>query len=183
MFIRHHWFGMPCYLPVACTLVLGASASIEPYNLVNCRGTRIWFSSLTSDLSVMSTMLKLSVPPSVPKDVLTQTSTHWNPRASVHRVAESQPSVPVNLTWNWQERKQSQIWERISWDSEYLSDGRIDKLCRYYSRQKNIKCKRIVKERIDRISRCTNRQNRLWTADRVCMTRSKLRMCNSDDVS
>ena len=30
--------------------------------------------------------------------VLTQKSTHWNPRASVRRVTESQPSVPVNLT-------------------------------------------------------------------------------------
>ena len=33
--------------------------------------------------------------------VLTQKSIHWNPRASVRRVMESQPSVPVNLTWNW----------------------------------------------------------------------------------
>jgi hypothetical protein len=31
--------------------------------------------------------------------LLTQKSTHWNPRASVRRVTESQPSVPVNLTW------------------------------------------------------------------------------------
>ena len=30
--------------------------------------------------------------------LLTQKSTRWNPRASVHRVTESQPSVPVNLT-------------------------------------------------------------------------------------
>ena len=30
--------------------------------------------------------------------VLTQKSTHWNPRAGVRRVTESQPSVPVNLT-------------------------------------------------------------------------------------
>ena len=104
--------------------------------------------------------------------LLTQKSTHWNPRASVRRVTESQPSVPVNLTWNWQGRKQSQIRERIDWDSEYLSDGRIGKLCRYYKRQKDIKCKRIVNERIGRISRYTKRQNRLWTADHVCMTRS-----------
>ena len=41
-------------------------------------------------------------------------------------------------------KKQSQIRERISWDSEYLSDGRIGKLCRYYRRQKDIKCKRVV---------------------------------------
>ena len=112
--------------------------------------------------------------------VLTQKSTHWNPRASVRRVMESQPSVPVNLTWNWQGRKQSQIRERIGWDSEYLSDGRIS--IRYYRWQKDIKCKRVVNERIGRISRYTKRQNRLWTADRVCMTRSKLRMCSSDDV-
>ena len=30
--------------------------------------------------------------------LLMQKSTHWNPRASVCRVTESQPSVPVNLT-------------------------------------------------------------------------------------
>ena len=35
--------------------------------------------------------------PSVPKDVLMQKSTHWNPRASVRRVTENQSSVPVNL--------------------------------------------------------------------------------------
>ena len=102
--------------------------------------------------------------------LLTQKSTHWNPRASVRRVTESQPSVPVNLTWNWQERKQSQIREHIGWDSEYLLDGRIGKLCRYYRQQKDIKCKRVVKERIGRISRCTKRQNRLWIADRVFET-------------
>ena len=45
----------------------------------------------------MSTMLNLSVSPGVPKDVLTQKSTHWNPRASVRRVTENQSSVPVNL--------------------------------------------------------------------------------------
>jgi len=49
--------------------------------------------------------------------------------------------------------------------------------------KKDIKCKRVVKERIGRIILCTKWQNRLWTADRVCVTRSKLRMCNSDDVS
>ena len=32
--------------------------------------------------------------------LLMQKSTHWNPRASVRRVTESQPSVPVNLIWN-----------------------------------------------------------------------------------
>ena len=37
-------------------------------------------------------------------------------------------------------------------DSEYLLDGRIGKLCRYYRRQKGIKCKRVVNERIGRIS-------------------------------
>ena len=74
---------------------------------------------------------------------------------------ESRPSVPVNLTWNWQGRKQSQIRERICWDSEYLSDGRIGKLCRYYRRQKDIKYKRVVKERIGKISWYTRRQNRL----------------------
>ena len=30
--------------------------------------------------------------------LLTQKSTHWNPRASVRQAPESQPSVPVNLT-------------------------------------------------------------------------------------
>jgi len=30
--------------------------------------------------------------------VLTQKSTHWNPRASVRQARKSQPSVPVNLT-------------------------------------------------------------------------------------
>ena len=48
-------------------------------------------------------------------------------------IAESrknQPSVPINLTWNWQGRKQSQIRERISWDSEYLSRRCIGRLCR-----------------------------------------------------
>ena len=54
------------------------------------------------------------------------------------------------------------------WDSEYLSDGRISKLCRYYRRQKDIKCKRVVKERIGRISRYTKRQNRLLDS-RSCM--------------
>jgi hypothetical protein len=73
---------------------------------------------------------------------------------------KSQPSVPVNLTCNWQERKQNQIWERIGWDSEYLSGGRIGKLCRYYRWQKDIKCERVVDERIGRISRYTRRQNR-----------------------
>ena len=95
---------------------------------------------------------------------------------------ESEPNVPVNLTWNWQGRKQSQIRERIGWDSEYLSYGCIGKLCRYYGRQKDIKGKRVVNERIGRISRYTKRHNRLWTANHVCMTRSKLRMCSSDDV-
>jgi len=38
------------------------------------------------------------VPPGVPKDVLTQKSTNWNPGASVRRVTENQPSVPVSLT-------------------------------------------------------------------------------------
>ena len=104
--------------------------------------------------------------------VLMQKSTHWNPRASVRQARKSQPSVPVNLTWNLQERKQSQIRGRIGWDSEYLSDGRIGKLCR----------KHVINERIDRISQYTKRQNRIWTADCVCMIRSKLRMCNSDDV-
>jgi len=36
----------------------------------------------------------------VPKDVLTQKSTQWNLRASVHQASENQPSVPVNLTCN-----------------------------------------------------------------------------------
>ena len=45
------------------------------------------------------------------------------------------------------------------------------------------KCGCVINERVGRISRCTKRQNRLWIADCVCMTRSKLRMCNSDDVS
>jgi len=40
-------------------------------------------------------MLKLLVPPGVPKDVLTQKSTQKNRQAP-----ESQPSVPVNLTYN-----------------------------------------------------------------------------------
>ena len=146
-------------------------------------GTGIWFSSLTADLSVISTMLKLSVSPSVPKDVLTQKSTHWNPRASVRRVTESQPSVPVNLTWNWQGRKQSQIRERIGWDSQYLSYRRIGKLCRYNMRQKDIKCERVTNERVGKISRCTRRQNWLEVADYACMTKSKLRMCNLDDIN
>jgi hypothetical protein len=34
----------------------------------------------------------------VAKETNLATSTHWNPRASVRRVTESQPSVPVNLT-------------------------------------------------------------------------------------
>ena len=32
--------------------------------------------------------------------LLTQKSTHWNPRASVCQAPESHPSVPVNLTCN-----------------------------------------------------------------------------------
>jgi len=42
-------------------------------------------------------MLKLLVPPGLPKEVLTQKSTHWNPRARVRQASESQPSVPDNL--------------------------------------------------------------------------------------
>ena len=53
---------------------------------------------------------------------------------------------------------------------------------RYYRRQKDIKCNHVINKRIGRISRYTKWQNRLWIADRICMTRSKLRMCNSDDV-
>ena len=34
--------------------------------------------------------------------LLTQKSTHWNPRASIRQAPKSQPSVPVNLTCNWQ---------------------------------------------------------------------------------
>ena len=113
--------------------------------------------------------------------LLTQKSTHWNPRASVRQAPKSQPSVPVNLTWNWQGRKQSQIRERIGCDSENLSHRRIGKLCRYNRRQKDIKCERVINERVGRISRCTKRQNRLWVDDRVCITKSKLRMCNLDD--
>jgi hypothetical protein len=33
--------------------------------------------------------------------VLTQKSTHWNPRASVCQEPKSQPSVPVSFTCNW----------------------------------------------------------------------------------
>jgi len=76
--------------------------------------------------------------------LLMQISSHWNPRASVRQVMESRPSVPVNLTWNWQGRKQSQIRERIGCDSEYLSSRHIGKLCRYWMRQKDIECKRII---------------------------------------
>ena len=96
---------------------------------------------------------------------------------------ESRPSVPVNLTWNWQGKKQNQIRERIGWDFECLSDKRIGKLCRYRKRQKDIKCKRVVKEHVGRISRCTKRRNWLWAADFTCITRSKLWMYNLDDVS
>jgi len=32
--------------------------------------------------------------------LLTEKSTHWNPRASVRQAPESQPSVLVNLTYN-----------------------------------------------------------------------------------
>jgi len=54
-------------------------------------------------------MLELPVTLGVPKDVLTQKSTHWNPRASVHQAPKSQPSVPDNLTCNRQGVKRSQI--------------------------------------------------------------------------
>ena len=110
--------------------------------------------------------------------LLTQKSTHWNPRASVRQAPKSQPSVPVNLTWNWQGRKQSQIRERIGWDSEYLSHRRIGNLCRYSKRQKDIKYERVINERVGRISRCTKWQNRLKIADCAYITKSKLRMCS-----
>ena len=45
------------------------------------------------------------------------------------------------------------------------------------------KCKRVINKCVGRISRCTRRQNRLWVADYACVTKSKLRMCNSDDVN
>ena len=105
-------------------------------------------------------------------------STHWNPRASVRQAPESQPSVPVNLTCNWQGIKQSQIRERIGWDSEYLSHKRIGRLCRYGRRQKNIKCEYEINKHVSRISRCEKWQNQLKGADCPCITRSKLPMCN-----
>ena len=110
--------------------------------------------------------------------VLTQKSTHWNPRASVRQAPESQPSVPVNLTCNWQGIKQSQNRERIGWDSEYLLHRRIGRLCRYRRQQKNIKCGCMINERVGRIGRCGKRQNQLMGADCMYTTRSKLRMCN-----
>jgi len=70
---------------------------------------------------------------------------------------ENRPNVPINLTWNWQERKQSRIRERIGWDSEYLSHRRIGKLCRYSKWQKDIKCERVINKRVGRIRRCTKR--------------------------
>ena len=52
---------------------------------------------------------------------------------------ESEPSVPVNLTC-WLTRRQSKHSIRgcIGWSSDYPSDKRIGKLCRYNTRQKNI---------------------------------------------
>ena len=91
--------------------------------------------------------------------LLTQKLTHWNPRASVRQTPESQPSVPVNLTCNWQGIKQSQIQERIGWDSEYLSHRRIGRLCWYRRQQKDSKCERIMNERVGWTSWCTKRQN------------------------
>ena len=135
--------------------------------------------SLSISLSLMKTGMLLLMLEEGVLQLLKQKSTHWNPRASVRQARKSQPSVPINLTWNWQGRKQSKIQERIGWDSENLSDERIGKLCRYYGRQKDIKCRRVVKERIGRV---TKRQNRLWIDDLVYMIKSKLWMCNSDDV-
>ena len=40
--------------------------------------------------------VEASVPPGVPKDVLTQKSTHWNSRASVRRVTESVTSRKIH---------------------------------------------------------------------------------------
>ena len=45
------------------------------------------------------------------------------------------------------------------------------------------KYKRVINECVGRISRCTRWQNQLWVVDYACVTRSKLRMCNSDDVN
>ena len=57
------------------------------------------------------------------------------------------------------------------------------RLCRYKRRQKNIKCQRVVNMRVGRISRCEKRQDQLVVANCTYITKSKLRMCNSDDTS
>ena len=69
------------------------------------------------------------------------------------------------------------------WDSEYLSHRYIGKLCRYNRRQKGIKCKCITNECVGGISRCTKRQNWLEVADYAYITKSKVRMCNLDNVN
>ena len=114
--------------------------------------------------------------------LLTQKSTHCNPRANVHQTQKVDQACQSIWPEIDKREKQSQIRECIDWDSEYLSDRRIGKLCRYYRRQKDIEYECVINECIGRISWYTKRQNRLRIAYYTCITRPKLRMYSLDLV-
>ena len=138
----------------------------------------------TAEGSPSSTMLKLSVPPGMPKDVLTQKSTHWNPRASVRQARKIDQACQSIWPVDWQGDRVNVKFEGVLARVPIIPQIGVSASFADTIHDKRIfKYKRIINECVGRISRCTRRQNRLWVADYACVTRSKLRMCNSDYVN
>ena len=119
-----------------------------------------------------------------PRILLTQKSTHWNPRASVHQARKVDQACQSIWPIDWQGDRVNVKFEGVSAGVPIIPHIGISASFADRIHDKRIfKCKRVINECVGRISRCTRRQNRLWVADYACVTKSKLRMCNSDDVN
>ena len=118
------------------------------------------------------------------KNVLTQKSTHWNPRASVRQARKIDQACQSIWPVDWQGDRVNVKFEGVSAGVPIIPQIGVSASFADTECNKRIfKYKRVINECVGRISRCTRRQNRLWVADYACVTRSKLRMCNSDDVN
>ena len=115
--------------------------------------------------------------------LLTQKSTHWNPRANVRQARKIDQAYQSILPVDWQGDRVNVKFEGISAGVPIIPQIDVSASFADTIHDKRIfKCKRVINECVGRISQCTRRQNRLWVADRACTAKSKLRMCNSDDA-
>ena len=146
-------------------------------------GKACWYTYLRDNRNSSRYTLEFNVPSNLKRCVDAKINTlEFEGKCSPS--TESRPSVPVNLTC-WLTRIQVNVkFEGVSAGVPIIPQIAVSASFADTECDKRIfKCKRIINECVGKISRCTRRQNRLWVADYARVTKSKLRMCNSDDVN